>query len=183
MISLTSTIKYAVFSIKTLREMAVDAIQQRDLDQKAQLTLDYAQYWRTHPELHASSCQSESPNTTPFFPSPRMGPDPPSKIKTTKIEYTLHGIATAESYAIDLFWDIILRFHDQIPYSKEYSLEFYQDMMEIVEQEAQHFISWRDRLATMGVKLGDYPSNDTLWQYAEQTKGKKAAWLSNMFNC
>eukprot|EP01031_Cornospumella_fuschlensis_P025658 gene25658-30989_t len=154
--------------------MAIDAILQSDLDEKARKTLAYVEYWNSHPGEHKFLCKSKPSmelSSNLFFSSPRKGPESSSlKIKTTKIEYTLHGIATAESYAIDLFWDIIIRFHDQVPFSEAYSLEFYQDMIEIVEQEAQHFMSWRNRLAAMGVKLGDFPSNDALWQYAEQTK-------------
>ena len=89
------------------------------------------------------------------------------------VEYSIHGIANAESYAIDLFWDIIARYtHYKL------LLSFYQDMLYIVDQEADHFLAWYYRLLELGMPFGSLPCHAGLWQSAEDTVLARLAIVS-----
>ncbi len=94
-------------------------------------------------------------------------------MKKNAIEYTVHGIANAESYAIDLFWDLIGRFHRDTSLLPK---EFFDVMVYIVQQESHHFTSWRNRLLEMGFTFGSFPFQDGLWQSASDTSGTHCAW-------
>jgi hypothetical protein len=90
-------------------------------------------------------------------------------MKKSAIEYTVHGIANAESYAIDLFWDLIARFHADTRFLPR---EFFDDMVFIVEQESHHFTAWKERLQEMGYQFGCFPFQTGLWQSAGDTAGE-----------
>lgn len=89
-------------------------------------------------------------------------------MRKNTVEYSIHGIANAESYAIDLFWDIIIRFHHE---TKSLPKEFFDDMVYIVEQESHHFTAWKNRLQLLGYNFGAFPFQDGLWQSATETSG------------
>lgn len=85
-------------------------------------------------------------------------------IKLSSVEFTIHGIANAEAYAIDLFWDIMARYsHCRL------SASFYLDMLYIVDQEADHFLSWFGRLIELRFPFGSLPSYHGLWDSASDT--------------
>ena len=82
------------------------------------------------------------------------------------IEISHHGIAHAESWALELFWDVIARFqHEHMP------KEFYDDMVRIAGQEAAHFSSWAMRLDELNCPYGSLPTHNGLWRAAENTTG------------
>jgi len=97
--------------------------------------------------------------------------------------YTIHGIANAESYAIDLFWDLIARFFSydintspivgKLSKPSQYlPEEFFDDMVFIATQEAEHFLLWQERLEKgYDCKFGVFPCNSGLWQSALLTAG------------
>jgi uncharacterized ferritin-like protein (DUF455 family) len=89
-------------------------------------------------------------------------------MRKSGIEFTVHGIANAELYAVDLFWDIIIRF---IQYAKDFPREFFDDIISIVEQEAHHFLAWKNRLDDYGYPFGYFPFQEGLWQSAMETSG------------
>jgi hypothetical protein len=174
------TPKFSVISIKTLRTAGLHVLGTADVFEKARLTQLYCQAWNDRIIHIAPSSDQESRIASPNKPArPSFGiisdniekslqRSVKSMMKHNSIEYSLHGIANAESYAIDLFWDIMIRYggtRSDIP------VEFYDDMVYIVEQEAQHFIAWTSRLKHLSIPFGLFPSNDTLWNYAEITVG------------
>ena len=75
----------------------------------------------------------------------------------------IHSIAHAESYAIDLIWDVIVRF-----VKVGLPLEFYQDWARIANEEAAHFKSWADRLKDedYDAYYGGMIAHDGLWDTA-----------------
>ena len=76
----------------------------------------------------------------------------------------LHAIAHIELNAIDLAWDIILRFtSDGLP------KEFYDDWVMVAIDEARHFKMLNDRMGELGAAYGDFPAHDGLWQAASKT--------------
>lgn len=144
-----------------------------DLQEKARLTSIFTTAW-ARGQITLITCVND--RRFHIAPSPaRPFPNPSSFLKLSRnaIEITIHGIAHAESFAIDLFWDLIARFtEDNLP------IEFYDDCFDIVAQEGRHFLSWFDRLKDRGVPYGSLPVHDGLWQSAADTAGSLLARLA-----
>ncbi len=75
----------------------------------------------------------------------------------------IHSLAHIELNAIDLALEICWRF-------KGMPELFYRQWMGVAREEALHFELLRDHLASMGVKYGDLPAHNALWDMAERTK-------------
>jgi uncharacterized ferritin-like protein (DUF455 family) len=80
----------------------------------------------------------------------------------------IHAQAHIESYAIDLSWDILLRFGSRP--DLRLPLEFYFDWLKVAVDEAKHFMIWHNRLLDLGSFYGAFPTHDGLWQSAYDTK-------------
>jgi uncharacterized ferritin-like protein (DUF455 family) len=76
----------------------------------------------------------------------------------------LHALAHIELNAIDLAWDILVRFGDP-PLPRE----FYDDWVGVAAEEAEHFALLAGRLAALGAGYGDLPAHDGLWEAAAAT--------------
>ena len=167
------------------------------------MTYIFAKHWRERKhEIEAIDVYHYSRSDVPLEPGRTISNlkrtanlealDSKKILKNCKssLVYTLHGIANAESYAIDLFWDLIARFYDyevsnccrvlsqlKVPISTASEREvipasFFDDMVFIATQEADHFLSWKQRLlAGYGCVYGSLPSNGGLWQSAIATSG------------
>ena len=180
-----TTKKYSVFSVVSLQDAAIAILTTEDILEKVSLTFFFYSKWLSHEinsistptpsqvqaqqatpsqsSISSSSCSSQLPNK-PFRKILMTEGAPPSQ-KKNSITNLIHGIAHAESYAIELFWDCIGR------YSSSYSLprEFYDEMIFIANQEAQHFLSWYERLQELSCPYGTLWSHDGLWKSAEET--------------
>ena len=85
----------------------------------------------------------------------------------------LHALAHIELNAIDLAWDIIARFtHEELP------RDFYDDWVQVADEEAKHFDLLSNRLSDLGAAYGDLPAHDGLWQAAEATADDLLARLA-----
>ncbi len=101
----------------------------------------------------------------------------------------------AESYAIDLSWDIILRF-GQVDGQPCMPPDFYSDwarvsvrscqnadetpsmtLCQVALDEAKHFSMWAQRLVDLGSAYGELKGHDGLWQSATETAGDILARL------
>lgn len=105
-------------------------------------------------------------------------------LKKKTPEYSIHGIANAEGYAMDLFWDLIARYMPRSDGRQAASdssavhrlpRAFYDEMVAIAAQEAEHFLSWHRRLQQLRCPFGALPCHGGLWQSAIDTKGAGAA--------
>ena len=76
----------------------------------------------------------------------------------------VHALAHIELNAIDLAWDLVVRFggEDLLP-------EFFDDWVGVAAEEAHHFQLLADRLADFGAAYGDLPAHDGLWEAAAAT--------------
>uniref|UniRef100_A0A7R9UF75 Uncharacterized protein n=1 Tax=Pinguiococcus pyrenoidosus TaxID=172671 RepID=A0A7R9UF75_9STRA len=104
------------------------------------------------------------------------------KIKLGNRKGLLHSIAHAESYAIDLMWDLIARFGSGMVVEGEEGarrlpIEFFNDFAEAAAEEARHFLAWCGRLEAIGAPYGSLPTHDGLWESAAQTADDLAARL------
>lgn len=88
----------------------------------------------------------------------------------------LHALAHIELNAIDLAWDIMARFcvYKGNPMPKE----FFDDWVQVADEEAKHFLLVENRLNELGAAYGDLPAHDGLWESAERTKDNLAARLA-----
>lgn len=77
----------------------------------------------------------------------------------------LHALAHIEFNAIDLAWDIVLRFPgDNLPRA------FYADWTRVALDEAEHFALLNRRLLDYNAQYGVLPAHDGLWQAAQKTE-------------
>ncbi len=76
----------------------------------------------------------------------------------------LHAIAHIELNAIDLAWDLIARFG-----ASDLPRDFFDDWVEVADQEAKHHAMVSARLNELGAAYGDFPAHDGLWEAAQAT--------------
>jgi uncharacterized ferritin-like protein (DUF455 family) len=80
----------------------------------------------------------------------------------------IHSLAHIESYAIDLSWDILVRFrHGQA--GAQMPEEFFADWLRIAAEEARHYTTWENRLVEFESHYGALPGHDGLWEAADET--------------
>eukprot|EP00494_Astrolonche_serrata_P023851 UN24109 len=115
----------------------------------------------------------------------------------------VHALAHIEGFAIDLSWDILLRFAtnrvtaevdhliecidsekreflDKHVGNRNIKLpkEFFEDWFKVAQDEARHFTIWSARLKEMGSYYGALPTHNGLWDAARQTSHDVLARLS-----
>lgn len=159
-----------------LRRLAGLALAETSSSRKVQLTS------RLSEALHDDV--SAVPNIdTQLALSPQMGrPEAPVLTQPRKVPHgsvlkpegrgmLLHALAHIEFNAINLALDLIVRF-------KGMPVEFYLDWMKVAQEEAYHHSLLCDRLQDYGIRYGDYPAHDGLWQMAEKTKDSLLARLA-----
>jgi uncharacterized ferritin-like protein (DUF455 family) len=76
----------------------------------------------------------------------------------------LHALAHIELNAIDLAWDLIARFA-----APDLPRPFFDDWVDVADQEAAHHALVAERLAELGAAYGDLPAHDGLWEAAQAT--------------
>lgn len=84
----------------------------------------------------------------------------------------LHALANIEQWAIDLGWDIIVRFGEDLP------REFSSDFIKLAADEAKHFTLLANRLQELGSYFGALNIHGSLWDSALETKDDVLARLA-----
>jgi uncharacterized ferritin-like protein (DUF455 family) len=85
----------------------------------------------------------------------------------------LHALAHVELNAIDLACDLLARYvTEPLPRA------FFDDWVGVAAEEAIHFELLTRRLADFGVRYGDLPAHDGLWEAAEATADDLLARLA-----
>ena len=74
----------------------------------------------------------------------------------------LHALTHIEFNAINLAWDAVYRF-------RELPKDFYDDWIQVAEEESQHFVLLREELNNLGYDYGDLPAHNGLWETALDT--------------
>ena len=85
----------------------------------------------------------------------------------------LHALAHIELNAIDLAWDLIARFA-----APDLPRAFFDDWVEIADEEATHHALVAARLDALGAAYGDLPAHDGLWEAAQATSHDLLARLA-----
>ena len=85
----------------------------------------------------------------------------------------IHAIAHIEFNAINLAWDIIVRFT-----GLELPRNFYDDWVGVAAEETEHFAAMQQRLHELGSYYGALPAHDGLWDAADKTRHDLLARLA-----
>ncbi|MDD1615249.1 MAG: hypothetical protein CG439_310 [Methylococcaceae bacterium NSP1-2] len=166
--------------MKNLFTYAAACLHNTAIDEKLALTHD-AWHTLTNGELTFSEDVPVLAITEVRFPNKPvlLAPRDMPKRKMTSPEGKaafFHAIAHVEFVAIYLAWDIIYRFRGMPP-------QFYQDWLQVADEEAQHFELIRTHLQTMGVDYGDLPAHGGLWDHAKDTAHDLLARLAMVPRC
>jgi len=113
-----------------------------------------------------SKPQLVSPRDVPHWKNAGVSP----------VVYTLLTIAHIELTAVDSYWDTLLRF--QLAPEETMPSEFFEDLAQVLHDEASHYILIHDRLTELGASYGDIPAHKTLWEYVSQTGHDQKARLA-----
>ena len=164
----TKTDAFVVLGVLSLQEAAVNVLTTESLDEKASASFQYVDMWNKEiiQSIYPTDGKSLTVPSKPARPVNTGGhSDKSSWAKVSPVVNALHGIAHAESWAMDLFWDCIAR------YARGFDMpwDFFDELVEVAGQEAKHFCDWRDRLQRYDCPYGTLPTHDGLWRSAEET--------------
>ncbi len=89
----------------------------------------------------------------------------------------LHAISHIEFNAINLAFDMALRFAGAVDTLGLDTRSFVADWITVGSEEARHFDLIRGRLEALGREYGDFPAHEGLWEAAHKTRHSLAARL------
>lgn len=178
----------AALSGTCLQELAIRALLTPSATEKAALTMAICEAWLSGsvPLVAAGALPAAVP-ASPARP-PGVVHVHPTKVKNGSKKHTLHALCHAESYAIDLSWDLVARF-GWSPATWGPAAEggyaqptlpraFFDDWVRVAGEEAVHFSRWHARLTELGAAYGDFPAHNSLWESAEDTAHSLPARLA-----
>lgn len=90
----------------------------------------------------------------------------------------LHALAHIELNAVDLAFDMALRFADEAAEAGLDPTAFVTDWFVVGHEEARHFLMLEARLNAIGSAYGAFPAHDGLWEAAEATADSLLARLA-----
>lgn len=160
----------------TLAEAAVAVLSTADAVAKAETSRAMAAAWR---DGRFAAVGRATPLERPERPDrPELRPPSamPKRRKGGSLagrRALLHALAHIELNAIDLAWDLVIRFPDEaVPRA------FHDDWVGVGDDEGRHFLALSARLGQLGAAYGDLPAHDGLWQAAAGTQEDLAARLA-----
>jgi len=165
----------------TLFQLAREALVSNDPNHKVKLSHQIHTLWKEKTlalDRDENVAVPEHPGRPerPILLNPK---DLPShkKAGVSHIVYLLHGLAHIELNAIDMCWDLILRFSHGPHILPE---SFYGDFISVAADESRHFHLLSLRLQQLGSHYGALPAHNSLWKHAEKTKDDLKARVAVM---
>ncbi|MCK5275031.1 MAG: ferritin-like domain-containing protein, partial [Alphaproteobacteria bacterium] len=161
---------------KTLSELAIGVLRTADPAEKTRAARDAASAWRGAPDMPVGSSIPPDRPARPARPALRPPREVPRRRITSGVAgrvALLHALAHIEFNAIDLAFDIVVRFADQ-----DLPRAFYDDWVAVGDDEARHYLMLAERLAELGAAYGDMNAHDGLWQAAAETADDLLARLA-----
>lgn len=158
---------------------AVAVLQESNPVEKAQLTLTAHTCLSPYGAFTFDACPIPARPARPEKPILLRPKDMPRRRKAQTREgriALLHALSHIELNAIDLAWDIILRFQKDVMGSRRD--EFFLDWLSVAFDEARHFLLLAQRLDFYNVAYGDLPAHDGLWESAALTADDLLARLA-----
>jgi len=160
---------------RTLAQAACSVLNDPSPVGKVAKTREYVTAWKAGQVSEIGSGQPPLRPARPARPelkSPRDMPKRRPSGQSGRFAF-IHAIAHIELNAIDLAWDIVVRFTDEL-----LPREFYDDWSEVALDEAEHFDLLATRLTDLGGGYGDLPAHDGLWDAAISTNNDLLARLA-----
>ncbi|WP_448191973.1 ferritin-like domain-containing protein [Azospirillum sp. sgz301742] len=160
----------------TLCEAALAVLTTAAPLDKVRLTRDHAAAWREGRITQVGQAAPPDRPARPDRPELRLPRDMPKRGKGGSAQNRLallHALAHIELNAIDLAWDLLARF-TATPMPKG----FYDDWVQVADDEARHFAMIETRLNALGSGYGALPAHDGLWQAAQSTAHDLATRLA-----
>ncbi|KAK3095212.1 hypothetical protein FSP39_011614 [Pinctada imbricata] len=167
----------------TLAYWAVKILNTPDPHEKAKLTQEIGERWKHGEITEIGKCH---PPDVPLRDQ-NLNQVKPGKEKrrgkggslSSRIS-NIHSVCNIEQWAVDLSWDILVRFSDFVIPGTEDRLpkEFFDDFVKVACDEARHFKLASDRLEELGSYFGALPVHDSLWQSATVTRESLLARLA-----
>lgn len=165
--------------MKTLSDCALNVLTTADPKEKARLTRDYAEQWRSRAITEIGKVDLPDRPARPPKPELLEPKDMPKRGKAVSKRgrvALLHALAHIELNAIDLAWDVMARQFDLGGF--ELPKEFYDDWIKVADDEAKHHLMLEERLNDLEATYGDLPAHDGLWEASEKTAHDFAARLA-----
>jgi len=127
-----------------------------------------------------------APETPPDRPARPARPEcvAPGKVPRRRLNSPegraalLHAIAHIEFNAIDLAFDMVVRFGLDPAIADAARHDFIDDWIGVGDDEARHFGMVADRLEALGSHYGELPAHNGLWDSAEATSALLPARLA-----
>jgi len=161
----------------TLAAAALDCLLECDVARKRARTAETAAEWRAgRLELVGDDLPAVRELPVPGRP-PRPVLVPPRQLASRGLGSIegrialLHAVAHIEFNAVNLAWDAVYRFRG-LPRA------YYDDWVDVADDEARHFGMLATRLADHGTAYGDLPAHDGLWSMAVRTAGDPLARMA-----
>lgn len=117
----------------------------------------------------------------PEFPElvePKLVPSLKKAINVHKLnpaQFIFLNIAHIELTAIDCYWDTLVRFIDYPELANE---GFFEELVDVIRDEARHFTLVEAHLKVLGVEYGAIPAHKSLWENCLSTKSDLGARLA-----
>ncbi|XP_060083876.1 uncharacterized protein HI_0077-like [Ylistrum balloti] len=173
----------------SLTYWAVKILQTSNPEEKARLTLEIGELWRS------GKITGIGNNSPPDQPSrdPQLSIVAPGKenkrgkgaTQSSRIA-NLHSLANIEQWAIDLSWDIVARFPcwpsdvvtDHTTDVLQLPKAFFDDFIQVACDEAKHFLLLSNRLKDLNSHFGALTVHNGLWESATETRDSLLARLA-----
>lgn len=160
----------------TLSEAARRVLLTANAEEKCSRSRQVAALWRSRKlNIIGSAPAPERPSRPdrPALLEPSAVPRRKINRGTAGRIALLHALSHIELNAVDLAWDIVVRFADtDLPHA------FFDDWVGVADDEARHFTLLTSRLADFDATYGDLPAHDGLWDAAIETRHSLAARLA-----
>ncbi len=152
--------------MNNLFDFAAACLHRKDIDEKLQLTADAWQLYQQGELQFDSSPAPQGIERVRFPDQPELlAPRYMTRRKLGSpegVQAFYHALAHIEFIAIYLAWDMLYRFRG-LPQ------KFYQNWLQVAQEEAQHFTLIRAHLRQLGIDYGDLPAHQGLWEHAQDT--------------
>ena len=169
--------------VTSLAEAACEILSEGNPYKKAALSLNYARAWfdgklKIQPDEDAfypipPDTPARNVETVNYLNVPKRGGGGNLKNATALV----HSLAHIENVAIDLSWDIVVRYLDEV-FAANLSTLFFDAWVRVGEDESRHFLVWSERLEELGSSYGALPTHDMLWNSAKRTSDSLMARLA-----
>ena len=164
-----------------LLDEAVAILRTSDASEKAALTRCLAKKWRDGTIAALGRAQAPDRPARPNAPVLSAPRDVPRRrINKNVVGRTalLHALAHIELNAIDLAWDILVRFAVSGALAPSVVRDFADDWVLVADEEAKHFLLLNERLDKLGSFYGALNAHDGLWEAAAKTAHDLSARLA-----